>query len=185
MFLKFWTKPKLFHVFQLFSKSKTFLFHPTIPKHLHLVHKFLKQNRTFCSLQKNFQLNKSIAFGPNFEICKRTFWFNKFCFKNECNRFFWDISRKMKANNLEITLLLTSNHFLWIFYKVKHMGYCAVDAVIWAEQQLVAIPGFYCQERENKMTTQAIPPTPQGGFTWENSMFVNGAYSGQRVTRPC
>jgi hypothetical protein len=44
------------------------------------------------------------------------------------------------------------------------MGYCAADAVSWAEQQLVAIPGFYCEEMGNKMATQAIPPPPRGAL---------------------
>jgi hypothetical protein len=83
--------------------------------------------------------------------------------------------------------------------KSLHFHNCTAYAVIWAEQQLVAIPGwlleyqiarldqegqlatiklprwhvfkknkakrrtFYCEERGNKMVTQAFPPPPASG----------------------
>ncbi len=128
----FGTKPKLFDVFQLFfSKSKTFLFIPKIlepnqhflcvptflakAKRYYLIQKLrnrakifvfssqISKNKTklFVGSRKILKLNNPIAFGLKILRSER----EHFGSKTNIFNFFGDVFMKMKASDLEKTLV--------------------------------------------------------------------------------
>ncbi len=106
------TELKLFNVFRLFlAKAKHFylIFDPkTIQKCLDLVHKYLKQNITFCCLKKKiWKLNKTISFLPKLLRSERERFdlIRNFVVKNKYIHFLEGVSSKIKIYDLRITLV--------------------------------------------------------------------------------
>jgi hypothetical protein len=126
VFQLFLAKAKRFYLCQKFwNKTKTFLCVPTFflakAKRYYLIQElrnrsktfgfssliFKNQNRTFCSLKKNWKLNTPIAFGPKILRSERERFVPIMNFVSKTNifDFFGDVCRKTKAKDLEKTLV--------------------------------------------------------------------------------
>ncbi len=107
------TKPKLFDLFQIFfcNRQNVSIYSKNLetkPKRFDLVHKFLKQKQNVLKSQKKIlKLKKLNAFGSKSLESERERFGSIINFVSKTNMFDFlgDVSRKTKANDLEITLV--------------------------------------------------------------------------------